>query len=373
MSRTITRLAIIAVLSLILSSCGDQLNLENATIPLLLGMDLDKNDKFHFYLTTPVFSKNIKKKSSEMIGVAKTLRQSRSEQDAQSAGSTQGRNYQIILIGKRMLEHEGWFPMLDVIYRDARNTITDRVVVVDGSVPEMLYLNPPDQPMLPILLRGMVDTTSSHSETVSTTAHELHRQFFDKGVTPYVSQVKIIGGKVRIQGTALLSKTGIYKGLLNAQETVLMSILQKNALPGFSLSYQLPEEPKKTPFATNTVSFSTGKVKTKIKTGFKNNRFKFDIKVSLVVGLSEHLFPFDVYHDSKQLENMISQQVTSHFNALITKFQKLEIDPIGLGVYARAHEYKAFKKVEDDWAKVLSQADITVTAKVKIAAMGPIK
>ncbi|ANY68447.1 hypothetical protein BBD42_19695 [Paenibacillus sp. BIHB 4019] len=373
MSRIITRLAIVTVMSLLLASCGDQLNLENATTPLVLGMDLDKNNKFHFYLTAPVFSKNIKKKSSEMTGVAKTLRQSRSEQDAQTAGSTQGRNYQIILIGKRMLEHEGWFQMLDVVYRDARNTITDRVVVVDGSVPEMLYLNLPDQPMLPILLRGMVDSTSSHSETVSTTAHELHRQFLDKGVTPYASQVKIIGGKVRIQGTALMSQEGIYKGLLDAQETVLLRILQKNALPGFSLSYQLPEEPKKTPFATNTVSFSAGKVKTKIKTGFKNNRFKYDIKISMVVGLSEHLFPFDVYHDSKQLEDMISQQVTAHFNALIAKFQKLKIDPIGLGVYARAYEYQAYKKAEDEWSEVLSQADITVKAKVKIAAMGPIK
>ncbi|KQO17808.1 Ger(x)C family spore germination protein [Paenibacillus sp. Leaf72] len=373
MSSSITRITLFIVIMLLLSSCSDQLNLENATTPLVLGMDLDKNKKFHFYLTAPVFSNRIKKKSMEMTGTAKTLRQSRSEQDAQTAGSTQGRNYQVILLGRRMLNYEGWFQMLDVIYRDARNTVTDRVIVVDGSVPEMLYLNPPDQPMLPILLRGMVDSTSSHSETVSTTAHELHRQFLDKGITPYFSQVKIIGGKVRIQGTALVSKAGIYKGMLDAQETVLLRILQKNALPGFSLSYQLPEEPKKSPFSTNTVSFSAGKVKTKIKTSFKNNRFKYDIKVSMVVGLSEHLFPFDVFNDSKLLEDMIGQQVTDHFKALIAKFQKLKVDPVGLGVYARAYEYKAFKKVEDDWAEALSQADITVSAKVTISSMGPIK
>lgn len=373
MIHTIARILLVAVMVLLLSSCSDQLNLENATTPLVLGMDLDKNEKFHFYLTAPVFSNRIKKKSVEMTGTAKTLRQSRSEQDAQTAGSTQGRNYQVILLGRRMLNYEGWFQMLDVIYRDARNTITDRVIVVDGSVPEMLYLNPPDQPMLPILLRGIVDSSSSHSETVSTTAHELHRQFSDKGITPYFSQVKIIGGKVRIRGTALVSKAGLYRGSLDAQETVLLRILQKNASPGLSLSYQLPQEPKKSPFATNTISFTAGKIKTKIKTGFENNRFKYDIKVSLVVGLSEHLFPFDVYHDSKQLEDIISKQVTAQFNTLIAKFQNFKVDPIGLGIYARAHEYKAFKKVEDDWGEVLSQADITVSTKVTVSSMGPVK
>ncbi|WP_338552105.1 Ger(x)C family spore germination protein [Paenibacillus sp. KS-LC4] len=373
MSLNLARTVVIMILSLFLSSCSDQLNLENANIPLVLGMDLDKNEKFHFYITAPVFSNNIKKKSNELTGMAKTLRQSKAAQDAQSSGATQGRNYQVILIGKRMMNYEGWFNMLDVIYRDARNTITDRVIVVDGSVPEMLYLNPPDQPMLPILLRGMVDSTSSRSETVSTTAHELHRQFTDLGITPYVSQVKIIGGKVRLQGTALISKAGLYKGTLDAQETVLLRILHKNAEPGFSLSYQLPQEPQKSPFATNMVSFTAGKVKTKIKTGFQNNRFKYDIKVSLVVGLSEHLFPFDVYHDSKQLEKMIEEQLTAQFNALIAKIQKLKIDPIGLGIYARAYEYKKFKKVEDEWGEVLSRADIHISTKVKISAMGPIK
>ncbi|UUZ80921.1 hypothetical protein LJK88_40165 [Paenibacillus sp. P26] len=45
-------------------------------------------------------------------------------------------------------------------------------------------MNPADQPFLPILLRGMIETKSRRSETVKTSMQELHRQMLEKGITP---------------------------------------------------------------------------------------------------------------------------------------------------------------------------------------------
>jgi len=355
------------------SACGDQLYLENAATPLALGLDLDKNEKFHFYSSAPVFSKNIKKKSQETSGTADSLRQSKAIQDAQSSGSIQGRNYQVVLLGRHFLSYEDWFPMLDVLFRDARNTVTDRIIAVDGPVEDVMILNPPDQPLLPILLRGMVDTKSIKSETYATTAQEFHRQFYDGGITPYIAEIKIVNKQVRLKGSALLNQKGKYVLSLGAQETILLSILQKQASPGFSLSYPIPGEPEHGPFETNILSLTGAKVKTKIKTTYENNIFKFDIHVKTRVGLSEHLFPFNVEKDDEKLEKQVEVLMKDQIVEIIGKLQKHKIDPIGLGVYARARYYDQFRKVEERWGEVFANAVVNVKVDLEISSMGPVK
>ncbi|MNG37666.1 hypothetical protein D3C84_1250870 [compost metagenome] len=70
---------------------------------------------------------------------------------------------------------------------------------------------------------------------------------------------------------------------------------------------------------------------------------------------------------------MISELTQQQFNNLIKKIQQNQIDPIGLGLYARAHEYRQYKKVEEHWGETLSEADIHLTVKVKIGSTGPMK
>ncbi|WP_173194298.1 Ger(x)C family spore germination C-terminal domain-containing protein [Paenibacillus alginolyticus] len=53
------------------------------------------------------------------------------------------------------------------------------------------------------------------------------------------------------------------------------------------------------------------------------------------------------------MENKITIQVQKQLESLIHKIQADKIDPMGLGLYARAHEYSHFKKVEDNWGETL--------------------
>lgn len=371
--RLFSSLLIIPIICLLISGCSDELTLENAATPLALGIDLDENDKFNYYSSTPVYSKNSKRKSQQFGDIANTLRQSKSKQDSHTSVSIQGRNFQVILIGKRLLQHEDWFPLLDVLFRDARNTVMDRVIVIDGPVSDVFFLNANNQPLLPILLRGMVESKSKKSETYATTVQELHRQFHEKGITPYMAEVKLKKQEIRLEGSALLSEKGKYEASFGAQETVLLSILQKQAKSGISLSYRMPGKPIKSPFATDMLSFSASKIKTKIKTSYQNGRFHFDFQIKMIIGLSEHLFPYDISKDAKKLEKQAAEQMKAQMEKVIQIIQKHEIDPIGLGIYARAFEYKEFKKVEDNWGEAVKDADINVKLDLTIGAMGPVK
>ncbi|MBW7474284.1 Ger(x)C family spore germination protein [Paenibacillus oenotherae] len=372
--RLLLTLSAVTLICVTTSSCYDQLNLENASTPLAFGMDLNEDNQLELYTSTPIFSKNIRKKSLEINATIRTLRQSKAVQNAQSPGSTQGRNFQVILVGKRLLQHEGWIQMLDVIFRDARNTVTDRVVAVDGALSEIMFLNPEDQPLLPVLLRGMITTSSDNAETVSTTAQELHRQYFEKGITPSISQVKVKDHKrILVTGTTLLTRKGRYAASLGYQESILLNTLQKKAKSGVSLTYSIPGKSKTGPFDTDTLSFTAQKIATKIKTSYQQSRFQFDIKLKIAADLTEVMFPYNVLRDNKQLEPIIAGLLKSQIEKLLKKFQRHNIDPVGFGLYARAYQYREYKKVQDRWAEALSDAVFHVSVEFDINAIGPVK
>lgn len=372
--RLLSTMTIVVLVCLtITTSCQDQLNLEDASTPLAIGVDLNEDNQFEFHTSTPIFSKDIKKKSLEISGTTRTLRQSRAMQNAQSPGSAQGRNFQVLLVGKRLLQHEGWIKMLDIIFRDARNTVTDRVIAVNGTISEIMQLNPPDQPMLPILLRGMVNTSSKSSETVSTTVQELHRQYYEKGMTPSISQVKVKEDSILVTGTTLLHNSGKFAASLGYQESILLNILQKNAKSGVSLSYAIPGKPKTGPFDTDIVSFTAQKIATKIKTTYERSRFQFDIKLKITAALTEILFPFTIQHDYEKLETIIAKQMKLQTEALLKKFQRHKIDPVGFGLNARAYQYRHYKKVQDHWTDALADAAFRVSVEFDINSIGPVE
>jgi len=86
--------------------------------------------------------------------------------------------------------------------------------------------------------------------------------------------------------------------------------------------------------------------------------------------MTERLFKFDVEKNAPLLEKQIADEVHKQMQQLIKKIQQAKIDPIGLGLYARAYEYEQWEKVKDNWGEALSKADINVKVKIKIQDMG---
>lgn len=215
------------MLLLALIGCSnDKTNLEDATVPLALGLDV-KDGKLRYYLSAPVFSRDIKKKSREGEGIAEGLRQARNQEDAQFPGAVAGRNFQVIVVGKKLLQYKDWFKVLDVTFRDPRNTTTNRIIAYDGPVADIINFQAMDQPTTSVFLRALIDSGSRRSTTVKTTAQEMHRQFHDRAITPAISEIMIENGKILLKGTTLLSQEGQYRDSLSYQETSLLQILKK--------------------------------------------------------------------------------------------------------------------------------------------------
>ena len=366
---------LVSLLVLILPGCWDRADLEDVAFILVVGLDLDQDHNLLIYNMVPVRNKMAMDKELAVTVRALSLRESRGKVDDMLEGAASGRKLGSILLGKRLLKHEGWFPLLDVLFRDTKNAITANVIFVNGPVSQVVYSRFPEIPHLSLHLYDLIKTANMRHETVMTSLHELHRQMYEKGITPAISDLEK-DEKLKLRGTALLSKKGKYVDSLRTQENVLLMILQKQAKKEIPLTLQLPQMKKGGGggiFDTNVISFNLDNLKTKIKTAYRDGRFQFDIRIRSYATISEREFPFDVENKSGELEKMINKQLHQQFENLIKKIQKHKIDPIGLGLYARAYEYKEWQKVQDDWGEALSKADIKINVKVKVKSTGPVK
>ncbi|EJR27441.1 Ger(x)C family spore germination protein [Bacillus mycoides] len=352
-----------------MTGCFDQRNVEDVSLTLVLGIDLDRNNNLLVYMSSPVFNKEAKVKE-EITGVKSvTIRNSRDKFDATVMALTSGSKTQVILVGKRLLKQKNWMKYLDPFYRDPKNTVTARVVAVDGPVSDVIFHSPKDKPRLPLYLTKLVDTAASRNITVKTTLQELHEQKADKGLTANITEMKK-KNKIWVTGTALLDKKGRYKLTLKPDENKLLRILQQGNTGDFS--FTMPIKIKADSQDKDWISFTAYSIKVKTKTRH-DNHFIFNVDVKMSIGITERLFSFNTRKDAAKLQKAIETKLEADFNQLIKKIQTAQIDPIGLGGYARTYTYPEWKKVQKKWNNELAKGDVNVKVNVKLGAMGTIK
>lgn len=92
------------------------------------------------------------------------------------------------------MEHENWFPILDTLYRNSTFSLNTRVVVVDGQVSEVINYQPKSNAYLVMYLKNVIDKNHKRTRTEKGTLQQLHSEFYDKGVTPALSNVKKVKG-----------------------------------------------------------------------------------------------------------------------------------------------------------------------------------
>ncbi|MEB8647111.1 Ger(x)C family spore germination C-terminal domain-containing protein, partial [Bacillus cereus] len=218
-----------------------------------------------------------------------------------------------------------------------------------------------------------------YNRTVFTTFHEFHRQTFNKGITPAISEIKKGKKDVIVTGSALLTSRGIYKMSLNRYESALLLLLQKKANTPVSLTLKIPStsvesnSDLKDTDGGDFVTINVLSMDRDIHTDYSDNHFKFHVKMDLKIAVSELTFNMDIDKDRKKLTSLITKQLNKDLNDLIHNIQKQQLDPFGFGDYARAFQYKEWKQVEVDWPSAFSKANVKVAPTIKILENGIIK
>ncbi|WCK55632.1 Ger(x)C family spore germination protein [Aneurinibacillus sp. Ricciae_BoGa-3] len=378
MTRWVTFILACCVL-LILPGCWDQRELERQTISLVYGYDIDGDDQLIVYQMSPIFSKNAKKKYEVYGSKVYTTRQARDVFNASSNGIVSTGKLQALLLSENFLKKEGAMPYMDVWYRDPKNTGNMRIIAVKGSVSSIMQSEFKDKPILPQYLTNLIDVNESYNHTDVTTIDEFHRESFNEGITPAITEMKKGKDELVVTGTALLTDRGVYKLSLDRRESALLLMLQKKEELPVSLTMQLPSASlKKSNFLKNIkgrdfVTVDVTRLNRNISTGHDGSHFTFDVKMTLDVSITERTFNMDTKKNKDKLAAIISEQIGKDLNGLITKVQKQKLDPVGFGDYARAFRYQQWKKVKNHWPDEFSKATVTVKPSVKIIEYGVIK
>ncbi|MGE6537900.1 Ger(x)C family spore germination protein [Bacillus luti] len=370
---------ILSFLITFLTGCGDRLDLEKQSISLIYGFDAKAKGKLIVYHVNPIFNEDVEKKYETHEAKVKTPREAKATFNSSSNGLVSTEKLQLILFSTNFLKQEGAMPYLDVWYRDPKNTGNMRLVAVNGPISSVIYNNFKDKPSLPEYLTDLINTNKLYNRTVFTTFHEFHRQTFNKGITPAISEIKKEKKDVIVTGSALLTSRGIYKMSLDRYESALLLLLQKKANTPVSLTMKMPSDSVESNSALKDtdggdfVTINVLTMKRMIGNDYNDNRFQFNIKMNFNISVSEMTFDMDMYKDEEKLTSLITKQLNKDLNELIHKIQKQQLDPFGFGDYARAFQYKEWKKVEDDWPKAFSKASVKVTSTIKILESGIIK
>ncbi|MDA1761987.1 Ger(x)C family spore germination protein [Bacillus cereus] len=364
-----------------LTGCGDRLDLEKQSISLIYGFDAKAKGKLIVYHVNPIFNEDVERRYETHEAKVHTPREAKATFNSSSGGLVSTEKLQIILFSTNFLKQEGAMPYLDVWYRDPKNTGNMRIVAVNGPISSIIYNNFKDKPALPEYLTDLINTNKLYNRTVFTTFHEFHRQTFNKGITPVISEIKKGKKDIVVTGSALLTSRGVYKMSLNRYESALLLMLQKKANTPVSLTMKIPSTSVesngnlKETEGEDFVTINVLTVKRNIDTGYNDNHFRFNTKMNFNVSISEMTFNMDIdkVKDKKKLTSFITKQLHNDLNDLIHKIQKQQLDPFGFGDYARAFQYKEWKKVEDDWPSAFSKASLKVTPTIKILQNGIIK
>ncbi|QED46899.1 Ger(x)C family spore germination protein [Cytobacillus dafuensis] len=358
----------LVILIMVISGC-DAAPIEDLSVSLILGLDLDENDQLLVYMSSPVFNKEAKEKEEVYEVKTFSLRQSREKFDSRVMGLTVGSKTQIFLLGKRLLESKDWFNYIDPFFRDPKNTASARIVAVDGAVSDVIFAKPNDKPRLPLYLTNLIDTTAKRNLVKRTNLQDFRRQIKDKGRTPWIPEIKK-DKRIEITGSALLSQSGNNKLSISLDENQLLTILEGKKKKDYSIL--VPVSLKSMQTSKPYMSFTIPNMKVKKKVVY-NGRFIYDIDVKIKIAITEQLFAIDLEKESAQLEKSISKELKKEFSQLIRKIQKAQIDPLGLGLYARAYTYPEWKKVQDQWGETLEKAKINIHVNTEIKSIGTIR
>ncbi|SDX83078.1 Ger(x)C family spore germination protein [Paenibacillus sp. CF384] len=376
MIRILKVLLTLAMFVLLLPGCYDQMNLEDASISLMLGIDVDEDNQIVIYSQSPVFYKEAQEKTETASVRADSIRLARAKFDSMLTGITTGGKLQSILIGKRLLQQKDWYNMFDLFYRVPKQTETPIVVVVDGPIESIFHYKPIDKPRLSLHVRKLIETANKSNITVSRNLQELRREMKDKGMTASLTQVRKEKKNVVVTGTALLNKKGQFTEHFSLQETTLFLLLQNQFIgtPSFILELDGVQEQSEdsNQAVKNAVAFEIVKSFYDVDTNVRDGRFIYNVtmQLNIIISTLQTDDPEFAKETAPKLQRLIAAKLQQQFSQLIRRCQDKQIDPFGFGIYARAYQYKAWKPVQDDWGAAFADAHVNIKLKVAIKSTG---
>ncbi|MFY0781349.1 Ger(x)C family spore germination protein [Peribacillus simplex] len=322
----------------------------------------DYVDETHFEATavTPLYYpdktiKNITYSSKSLL--SKDVRDKMNQQSERPIFSGK---LEVVLFDKKLAK-QGIYRLVDTLIRDSSIGTTLNLAIVEGSTKDVLskQFGNIDKG---IYLSKMIEQNVEKGMLPKTNLHLFLYAYYSEGMDPFLPMIKALNGKVYIKGNAMFNSKGEYVYQTKRSENVIFKMLFEDTTSkeGFSTKIEGKE------YA------SVDNIKTKrsynISMPMTNTPITINLEINSI--LREYTGKEVDPKMIKLIEDKMSKDVKKRSENLVRNFQKLHVDPLGIGEQVRTRTRSWDKK---KWDEMYTSIPINVEAKVKILESGVVE
>lgn len=376
------KVIILIIISLSLTSCWDARELNKLAI--VMGVGIDKSDKFNNVQTTVQIAKVLGiKSSSEGMGVEMT-NQNNKFLNLKGEGNTIFETIksinrelnrtlffphnQIIIFGKNAAE-EGVDKYIDFFMRNRETRLSEWVIVSDGTAAEILKSNPNIESTTGRNIGELIRNQKNISEVPNVDLKEFSQKLMSKTTAPVAPIIKVLRNEdhstLYLTGTAVFNEAKMV-GILNNMETRGL-LWGTGKMNGEVNVINMPDNSGK-------LSVEIKNVKTKIVSKIKGNEIYIDMKINERGDLSENTSsedesnPKNIRKFEKIQEELIKKEVMS----TVEKGRKVGADIFGFGDTIYMYHPKEWNKIQNNWQESFRSIKVNVDVKASIKRSGRI-
>ncbi|MFC0187572.1 Ger(x)C family spore germination protein [Fictibacillus aquaticus] len=329
-----------------------------------IGYDREEGDQIRGTATFPLFNPDGTVKAEKFTSVSNTSRYFLSKINTQSPKPLTTGQLRIVLFENKFAE-KGVLEIVNTLYRDPNIGNTLHMAVVEGSTSKLLKQDYAANPLAAIYMTELIEQNIKTENLPKTNLHVFLYNFYGKGMDPYLPLLKMGKNKIKLQGIALF-KEDQYVGKLNHNESFVFKMLVDGSKAG-RYEVKLKRGKEKGYGVIRNIS-----AKTKYHVEKTNGKPKFTLNATILGEIHEypHWLNLEQKPSIDLVESAFKKEIDMQAAAMVSKFQELGIDPLGLGDQLRRRERGwDFAKYREQYKDM----EINVSTKVKIVQTGIIE
>ncbi len=360
------RVLIMLVMTLMLTGCWDQVELESRDFVVTIGVDKDEEGGFTVFTVLPVL-KAVNENRGENTKIVKsataqTVKSAMSEIDATASTTMYYGHTKLIVLGEKLLEDvHALKEVLDAL--DLRNDISKSVYLTahSGDLGKFLETDFKQTPLLGLFIANYYNKfTGKNPETFPLTLIMAIKQL-EESEEVLIPQIDESDGDVIVSGAVALS-SGALRGWVEGDS--LRGLIWLNGggtdaiiateYEGYNVSVKISENHIKRHY-----SVSDGVLVA-----------KYDMRIECAIEeftLDEAIASQDIL---LAIEKQLSDSINNDINTTVKTFQTIGMDGVHLINSVRKHAYSVYEQLGDDLAKAFANASVIPNAQIHIRNTG---
>jgi spore germination protein len=264
-----------------------------------------------------------------------------------------------VAVYNEKLARHGIEDFLDTFHRDPSIGTRLILAVVDGSSKEILEKSFGEIDT-GTYLQKLLEHNMTHGVIPTSNFHLFLTAFYARGMDPILPLLELKGDNINIKGLALFKGAKMVMELQQEKLFTFKSLYEELRLAGVKV---------KTKENNETEYFSIQGINSKKKFKIRNVYTNPEINIHLNVTGSIREYSGESVDSAtiKKAEKLLKKKISKESAEMIKRFQREEIDPLGLGEQVRSRTRHWDKK---KWEEQYKKAKINVKVEVLITEIG---